>query len=99
MEYLKKHDKCLSFEMDCYFECENFWGDFENNLAFLSQEMVMESIDKILHMYITTFEDDDDFSYADYFAAIKMGTQVIPDMIDKLPEKWIWTLHPQAGKK
>jgi hypothetical protein len=47
-EYLKRHDKSLSFEMDCYFECENFWGDFENNLAFLSREMVMESVDTML---------------------------------------------------
>jgi hypothetical protein len=33
-EYLKRRDKALSFEMDTYFECENFWGDFENNLLF-----------------------------------------------------------------
>lgn len=101
-EYLKRHDKSLSFEMDCYFECENFWGDFENNLAFLSREMVMESVDTMLDMNMTTFdEDDDDFSYADYFASIEMGTQVIPDLTDNLPlcfKKWIKTLHPQAGK-
>lgn len=27
-EYLKRHDKALSFEQDYYFECENFWGGF-----------------------------------------------------------------------
>ncbi|WP_144461943.1 bacteriophage abortive infection AbiH family protein [Siminovitchia fortis] len=102
-EYIRKRDKALSFEMDTYFECENFWGDFENNLAFLSREMVMESVDTMLDTYMDTFdEDDDDFSYADYFAAIEMGTQVIPELLDNLPmrfKQWIKTLYPQAGMK
>lgn len=101
-EYLKRRDKALSFEMDTYFECENFWGDFENNLAFLSREMVMESVDTMLDTYMDTFdEDDDDFSYADYFAAIEMGIQVIPDLLENLPRRfkqWIRTLYPQGGE-
>jgi UDP-2,3-diacylglucosamine pyrophosphatase LpxH len=101
-EYLKRHDKALSFEMDYYFECKNFWGDFENNLAYLSREMVMESVDTMLDLNMTTFdEDDDNFSYADYLASIEMGTQVITDLIESLPrhfKQWIKTLQPQAGK-
>jgi len=51
-EYLKKRDKALSFEMDTYFECEDFWGGFENNLSFLSCEMGMESVDTMLDTYM-----------------------------------------------
>jgi hypothetical protein len=101
-EYLKRHNKALSLELDYYFECKNFWGDFENNLAYLSREMVMESVDTMLEANMTTFdEDDDNFSYADYFASIEMGTQVIQDLTDSLPrcfKKWIKTLYPQTGK-
>lgn len=101
-EYLNRRDKSLSFELDTYFECENFWGDFENNLAFLSREMVMESVDTMLDLYMETVdEDDDDFSYADYFAAIEMGTQVVPDLTERLPKcfkQWIRTLQPVISK-
>ncbi|KAB2953706.1 hypothetical protein F9B85_03550 [Heliorestis acidaminivorans] len=101
-DFIKRRDKSLSFEMDTYFECENFWGDFENNLAFLSREMVMESVDTMLDTFMDTFdEDDDDFSYADYFAAIETGTQVVPDLTENLPKRfkqWIKTLQPQSGK-
>ncbi len=101
-EFVKKRDKSLYFEMDTYFECENFWGDFENNLAFLSREMVMESVDTMLDLNMDTFdEDDDDFSYADYFAAIEMGTQVVTDMTESLPKRfkqWVKTLQPQTKK-
>lgn len=101
-EYLKRHDKALSFEIDCYFECENFWGDFENNLAYLSREMVMESVDTMLDLNMTTFdEDDENFSAAEYFSSIEMGTQPIQDLTYNLPKhfkKWIKTLHPQTGK-
>lgn len=101
-DYLKRHDKSLSYEIDTYFECENFWGDFENNLAFLSREMVMESVDNMLDMNMSTFDEyDEDFSAAEYFSSIEMGTQPIQDLTYNLPrhfKKWIKTLHPQAGK-
>ncbi|OFI05813.1 hypothetical protein CLOACE_15080 [Clostridium acetireducens DSM 10703] len=74
-EYVNKHDKSLSFTFDVYFECEDLWGDFENNLAFLSREMLMEGVDNMLDINMSTFDEEDEkFSYADYFASIEMGT-------------------------
>lgn len=94
--YLMKHQRALCEELDMYFECKDFWGDFENNLAFLSREMVMESVDAMLDMYLETDdEDDQNFSYANYFAAIDIGTQIVPDVIERLPKyfaRWIRTL-------
>lgn len=101
-EYLKRRDESLSFEIDTYFEGENFWGDFENNLAYLLREMIMESVDSMLDANMSTFDEDhEDFSAAEYFSSIEMGTQPIKDLTYNLPEnfkKWIEMLYPQAGK-
>ncbi|MBP1970754.1 hypothetical protein J2Z83_002890 [Virgibacillus natechei] len=102
-DFLKKRNKYINDDLEMYFECENFWGDFENNLAFLSREMLMESVDANLDIMMDTFdEEDDDFSYADYFAAIEYGTQIISDITDNLPyrfKQWIKTLKTLNGKE
>ena len=95
-KYVDKHNKILSFDFDICFECDDIWGDFENNLALLSREMLMESVDNMLDINMSTFdEQDDDFSAAEYFMSIEMGTQPVQDLTEELPRcfrKWIKTL-------
>ena len=68
----------LSFGMDNYFECENFWGDFENNLAFLSREMVMVSVDTMLDAYMDTFDEDNDDSLKGMKEIVVIGHSLSP---------------------
>ena len=35
-DFLKKRNRYLSDDLELYFDCENFWGDFENNLVSFS---------------------------------------------------------------
>jgi hypothetical protein len=82
-----------------FFDCADLWGDFEENLACLSRDKVMQQVDLSLELTMDTFdEDDENFSYADYYASIDQGTDIINAITIDLKKyfvQWIKTLQPE----
>ena len=75
------------------------WSDFERCLSMLNREKLMDILDLKLP---TLYEEDDDFSYADYFAPL----DEISDRINLCSyemryhfHKWIGTLQYAKGYK
>lgn len=87
--YLSKVDTILLDELNLFIDCENLWGDFENNLAFLSRELIMEAVDSFLPK---CDPEDDDFSYADFEIGIEQATSRVWLFTENLKihfHKWI----------
>lgn len=95
--YLKKHDRDLLYALEHLYDCEDIWGDFEQNLLTISRETFINYISPLLP---TSEVDDDDFTYAElYFSQDTAG-----DLVDELTEnlkkrfhQWIRTLILPAG--
>jgi UDP-2,3-diacylglucosamine pyrophosphatase LpxH len=101
-DYVKKNNKKLYHDVLFFFDCIDLWGDFEANLASLSRDKIMQQVDLMLEINMTTYdEDDDNFSYADYFSSIELGTEVIERVTGELMScfrKWIGMLDPGNRK-
>ena len=81
--------------LELYIDCEDLWGDFENNLAYLDREKVLWSMWEMKSDYGVLDEEDEDFSAADFFASIEDGAWGINAIINDLPKcfrKWINSL-------
>jgi hypothetical protein len=87
--YLKKANPELLTELESFIDCENIWSDFENSLAFLSREKIMEAVDIGLP---NKDPDDEDFSVAEYEIALEQATGRVWQFTDNLKywfHKWI----------
>jgi hypothetical protein len=100
-DYIKKTNKSLFCDLELFFDCKDFWGDFEANLASLSRDKIMQQVDLMLELNMTTYDqDNDDFSYSEYFSSIEFGTEVIERVTEGLMrcfKKWIEALNFQNG--
>lgn len=97
--YLKKANPELLTELDLFIDCENIWGDFENSLAFLSREKIMEAVDIGLP---NKDPDDEDFSVAEYEIALEQATGRVWQFTDNLKywfHKWIKKMDVSNIKK
>ena len=88
--------KRLEETLELYLIAADLWGDFEGNLAHLNREILIESVGNMLDLLPDTLdEDDDNFSYADYYASIDIACQPIDEIEYDLPKyfrKWVLTL-------
>lgn len=96
-QYLEEsEEKELLDNLEYYINCDNFWGDFENNLAYIDREKLMDGVDIYLDIFCDTMDQEsEDFLVADFFVAIDMATQAVNRIINILPKKfknWIKTL-------
>lgn len=87
--YLKKADPALLTELELFIDYIDLWGDFENSLAFLSREKIMEAVDIGLP---NKDPDDEDFSVAEYEIALEQATGRVWQFTENLKywfHKWI----------
>ncbi len=96
-EFLAKRDKNLLYNLENLYDCEDIWGDFENNLLTISRETFIEHISPFLP---ANEVDDDDFTYAELF----FSQDHAGDLVDRLTEnlrkrfhQWIRTLNMPTG--
>lgn len=78
--------------MEAYISKPDIWGDFENSLAHLDREMLINDIDDTLTDFNVKDDDDDDFSAADYHLAIEWAAMPAIMIEQELPvefRKWI----------
>lgn len=84
--------------METYLHHPNLWGDFESALATIDRGELMTGVEAMSEAIMTTMdEDDDDFSYADYYASIDAGLEPVRAITEDLPRifyKWLKTLKP-----
>jgi hypothetical protein len=88
--------------MESYIHKPDIWGEFENNLAYLDRAMMMGELDEWLDDFGVLDEDDEDFSAADFFAAMETATEPVPILLYELPKRfrrWIQTLQPAQTAK
>lgn len=75
----------------------NLWRDFETNLSELNREKVFDMLDMQLPR---VDEDDDDFSYAQYYAPLDEITDAVTSCSFEMKyhfHRWINTLHYAKG--
>ena len=75
----------------------NLWRDFETNLSELNREKVFDMLDMQLPR---VDEDDEDFSYAQYFAPLDEITDAVMSCSVEMKyhfHRWINTLHYAKG--
>lgn len=87
----------LRFTLENYIRADDIWGDFENNLAYLDREMMLDSLDDRLDDFGVLDEDDDDFSAADFFGAQETAASPVFILTQDLParfRKWVNALKP-----
>ena len=97
--YLKNANPELLIELELFIDCKNLWGDFENSLAFLSRDKIMEAVDIGLP---NKDPDDDDFSVAEYEIALDQATGRVWQFTENLKywfHKWIKRLDVSNIKK
>lgn len=73
------------------------WQDFEKNLSELNRERVFDFVDEDLPRL---YEDDEDFSYADYFAPIDRVAGIVDSCTFEMQyqfHRWINTIHYKKG--
>ena len=102
-EYLKWHNgRGVMSAMSHFLDTDDLWGDFEASLARLNREVLIESVGTMLDVIPDTLdEDDDDFSYADYYASIDMACEPIDKIEFELPrvfKEWVRSLKANTGK-
>ena len=75
----------------------NLWRDFETNLSELNREKVFDMLDMQLPR---VDEEDEDFSYAQYFAPLDEITDAVMSCSVEMKyhfHRWINTLHYAKG--
>jgi hypothetical protein len=90
--YLAKHDRDLLFALENLYDCEDIWGDFENNLLTVSRETFMEFISPF---FPENEIDDDDFTYAELFLSQDHAGYLVDSLTENLKKcfhRWIRTL-------
>ena len=76
---------------------EDLWADFEDSLAHMDHERMIETLPDHRENMGVIDEDDDDFSAADFFIAIESSIEPLQIIQRELPSqfrKWINTLYP-----
>ena len=102
-KYLQSHGgKALKNTLETCLIADDLWGNFEANLARLNREILIENVGNMLDVLPDTLdEEDDNFSYADFYASIDIACQPVDDIEYKLPKffkKWVQTLQIQKNE-
>lgn len=97
--YLSKRDKTLLYALENLYDCEDIWGDFENNLLTISRETF---IDFISPFFPSNEVDDDDFTYAELFFSQDHAGDLVDSLTENLRKRfhqWIRTLNNPIDDK
>ena len=95
--YLVKHDRNLLYALENLYDCENIWGDFEQNLLTISRETFINYISPFLP---ANEVDDDDFTYAELFFSQDYAGNLVDELTENLRKRfhqWIRTLNMPKG--
>jgi hypothetical protein len=97
--YLVKHNRDLLYALEHLYDCEDIWGDFEQNLLTISRETF---INYISPLFPTNEVDDEDFTYAKLFLSQDSAGNLIDELTENLRKRfhqWIRTLTMPPGYK
>ena len=89
----------LRFTLENFIKKDDIWGNFEDSLAYLDREKMMDSLDEVLDVMGVLEEDDDEFSAADFFGATENVSTPVYLLTQELPDyfrKWINKLKPSG---
>jgi len=98
---LGKHSE-LRNSLELYIKKKDLWADFENSLAYIDTDSMIDNVGECMDIMGVLEEDDDDFSAADFFVAAEMAMEpilVIQRELQKKFRKWVNTLQPSTGNK
>ncbi len=90
--YLAKHDRDLLHALENLYDCEDIWGDFEENLLTISRETF---INYISPLFPVNEVDDEDFTYAELFFSQDSAGEMVDELTENLRKRfhqWIRTL-------
>lgn len=97
-DFLGRHSE-LRTQLEMWNLKENLWADFEDSLAHMDDEGMLETIPDMMDIMGVLDEDDDDFSAADFFVAAEWSVnplQVIRNELPKQFRRWINSLKPSS---
>ncbi|MDB5004373.1 MAG: hypothetical protein JWQ34_2598 [Mucilaginibacter sp.] len=95
--YLTKHDRDLLYALEQLYDCDNIWGDFEQNLLTISRETF---INYISPFFPASEVGDDDFTYAELYFSQDSAGELVDELTENLKKRfhqWIRTLTLPAG--
>jgi hypothetical protein len=95
--YLAKHDRDLLYALGHLYDCEDIWGDFEQNLLTISRETF---INYISPLFPANEVDDEDFTYAELYFSQDSAGQLVDELTENLKKRfhqWIRTLTLPTG--
>lgn len=82
--------------LESFIRKEDIWGHFEESLAYLDREMMMNSINDFLDEFdVPKDEHADNFSAADYFTAVDFAMSPVNIILQELPKffiRWVRSL-------
>lgn len=90
-DFLGKRSE-LREALEYYIDKEDIWGDFEDSLAHIDRAKVLESLDWLLEDFNATDEEDDDFTYANFYLSIDHTVSELDMILYDLPKlfkKWV----------
>src|SRR5690606_14969758 len=93
-EFLAKRDKNLLYDLENLYDCEDIWGDFENNLLTISRETFIN-----ISPFLPANEVDD-FTYAELFFSQDHAGDLVNGLTENLKKRfhqWIRTLNMPTG--
>lgn len=80
----------------------DIWANLENSLAYLDRGAILDNIDDTLKDFGAWDEDDEDFSYGKFHAAIETAVTpatVLPQKLPRVLKKWICSLQTPQRKE
>jgi len=95
--YLAKHDRDLLYALEQLYDCDDIWGDFEQNLLTISRETFMNYISPL---FPTNEVDHEDFTYAELYFSQDSAGELVDELTANLKKhfhQWIRTLTLPAG--
>jgi len=95
--YLARHDRDLLYALEHLYDCEDIWGDFENNFLTISRETF---INYISPLFPENEVDDEDFTYAELFFSQDHAGNLVDELTENLRNRfhqWIRTLTMPAA--
>lgn len=100
-DFLGKYSE-LRKQLETWNLKEDLWADFEDSLAHMDDDAMLEIVPDMMEIMGVLNEDDDEFSAADFFAAAEWSVyplQVIQKELPKCFRQWINDLQPVGSKK
>lgn len=85
----------LRTTLETFIKKDDIWGNFEDSLAYLDRELMLDGLDDRMSIIDVLDESDDDFSAADFFGSIEETASPVYILTGDLPRRfrqWINSL-------